>query len=66
MGEMGFAYKSVIQKREGITSLGNPWCRWETNFKMDIKEVNHIRCQYGGFSASAVMWVGLVYGFWAL
>jgi hypothetical protein len=33
------AYNSLVGKPEGKRQLGRPWCRWEDNIKMDLREI---------------------------
>jgi hypothetical protein len=38
MEERRGAYGVLVGKHEG-RPLGRPWCRWEDNIKMDLREV---------------------------
>jgi hypothetical protein len=33
------AYKNLVGKLEGNSSLGRPRCRWEDNSKIDLREI---------------------------
>jgi hypothetical protein len=39
MGESRGVYGVLVGKPEGKRPLGRPRCRWEDNFKMDLKKV---------------------------
>jgi len=39
MGAGRGAYRVLVQRPEGKTSLGRPRCRWEDNVKMDLGEI---------------------------
>jgi hypothetical protein len=39
MGETRNAYRILVGKPEGKTSLGRPRRRWVDNIKMDLKEI---------------------------
>jgi hypothetical protein len=36
MGERRGAYRFLVEKPEGKSSLGRPRCRWEDNIKVDF------------------------------
>jgi hypothetical protein len=38
MGDMTNAYEILVRKPEGKRLLGRPWCRWDSNIKIDLKE----------------------------
>jgi hypothetical protein len=38
-GHVGGAYRVLVAKSFGKTSLGRPMCRWVDNIKMDLQEV---------------------------
>ena len=39
MGERRGVYRVLVRKPEGKRQLGRSMCRWESNIKMDLKEV---------------------------
>jgi hypothetical protein len=39
MGEMRNAYSSVVGKPEGKRPIGRPTRKWESNIRMDLKEI---------------------------
>jgi hypothetical protein len=49
MGERRGVYRVLVGKREGNGPLGRPRRRWESNIKMDLKEVG---CGW--------VWIGLM------
>jgi hypothetical protein len=49
MGEKRNAYRLLVGKPEGKSTLGRPRCRWVNNIKMDPLEIG-----WGG-----VDWIGL-------
>jgi hypothetical protein len=42
MGEKRNACRVLVGKPEGKRPLGRPGCRWEDNFKVDLREMDWI------------------------
>jgi hypothetical protein len=39
LGEGRGVYKVLIRRPEGKRPLGRPWCRWEGNINLDLREI---------------------------
>jgi hypothetical protein len=39
MGDGRCVYRDFVGRPEGKRPLGRPWCRWEDNIKLDLREI---------------------------
>jgi hypothetical protein len=56
MGEGRGVYRVLVGRPEDKRPLGRPWCKWEDNIKMDLRETGFDGANWIELAQDRVQW----------